>query len=47
VELYKTVGGKKNSTVAALNKKVIGILGDQIEPLTNEFDSDADFVNNC
>jgi len=47
VELYKTGGGKKNSTVSALSEKVIGILGDQIEPLINEFDSDANYVNNC
>lgn len=46
MELYKTGGGKKNSTISALSEKVIGILGDQIEPLINEFDSDANYVNN-
>ncbi|XP_050057173.1 uncharacterized protein LOC126550175 isoform X2 [Aphis gossypii] len=43
VELYKTGGGRNLSMLSSTTDKVIGILGDRLEPLSNQYDCDSDY----
>ncbi|KAF0706827.1 myb/SANT-like DNA-binding domain-containing protein 3, partial [Aphis craccivora] len=45
VELYKTGGGRNLSMLSSTTDKVIGILGDRLEPLPNQYDCDSDYPN--
>jgi len=44
--MYKTGGGSNNNHVSKTTEKIIGLLGDQINPLFNSADSDANY-NDC
>ncbi|KAL5237097.1 hypothetical protein ACI65C_004507 [Semiaphis heraclei] len=43
VQMYKTGGGSNNNHVSKTTEKVIGLLGDQMDPLFNSADSDANY----
>jgi len=43
VQHYKTGGGKNPSTLSDVTQKVIGLLGDRMDPLLNNVDCDADY----
>ncbi|XP_050065821.1 myb/SANT-like DNA-binding domain-containing protein 3 [Aphis gossypii] len=45
VELYKTGGGRNLSMLSSTTDKVIGLLGDRLEPLSNQYDCDSDYPN--
>ncbi|KAF0686722.1 Myb DNA-bind 5 domain-containing protein, partial [Aphis craccivora] len=46
VQHYKTGGGKNPSTLSDVTQKVIGLLGDRMDPLLNNVDCDADYNAN-
>jgi len=41
--MYKTGGGPNNSLLSKNTEKIIGLLGDQMDPLFNSIDSDANY----
>jgi len=43
VELFRTGGGTAVKTVDELDDKLLAILGNRAEPLTNIYDSDAQY----
>ncbi|XP_050064466.1 uncharacterized protein LOC126553330 [Aphis gossypii] len=43
VQMYKTGGGPNNSLLSKNTEKIIGLLGDQMDPLFNSIDSDANY----
>ncbi|XP_050058125.1 uncharacterized protein LOC126553264 [Aphis gossypii] len=43
VQHYKTGGGKNASTLSDVTQKVIGLLGDRMDPLLNNVDCDAGY----
>ncbi|CAI6353253.1 unnamed protein product [Macrosiphum euphorbiae] len=43
VQHYKTGGGTNQSTLSNVTQKVIGLLGDRMDPLLNNVDGDADY----
>lgn len=50
VELFKTGGGTFVPSVSDLDEQLLAVLGNRATPLTNVFDSDADYnaaVSNC
>ncbi|KAF0682206.1 myb/SANT-like DNA-binding domain-containing protein 3, partial [Aphis craccivora] len=45
VEFYKTGGRRNLSMLSSTTDKVIGILGDRLESLPNQYDIDSDYPN--
>lgn len=44
--IYKTGGGKADCTIQLTpgQDKILGFIGDRMEPLENNFDSDTDYL---
>ncbi|KAF0701946.1 Myb DNA-bind 5 domain-containing protein, partial [Aphis craccivora] len=43
VQMYKTGGESNNSIISKTTDKIIGLLGDRMDPLFNSIDSDANY----
>ncbi|XP_016655898.1 uncharacterized protein LOC107882277 [Acyrthosiphon pisum] len=43
VQMYKTGGGSNTNLLSKTTEKIIGLLGDQMDPLINSVDSDTNY----
>ena len=41
--MYKTGGGSNTNLLSKTTEKIIGLLGDQMDPLINSVDSDTNY----
>jgi len=41
--MYKTGGGSNTKLLSKTTEKIIGLLGDQMDPLINSVDSDTNY----